>query len=520
MIRLADTLTKAAWHWGDQPSLTFEDKTFTWAETETRCQGLAAGLYGLGIRPEDKVAFLGLNSHWFFECYFVPSRIGAALVAINNRLAVPEMIACANDCRPKVLIVDDSFIDEAKAVAENCPFIETLIHAGHGPAPEGMLSLEDVLLADPESVDFDSLSSSDDDTLLIFYTGGTTGQYKGVMLSHTNIFANTIGGIAAYGFLEGETHMLYGPLFHLAAGARLFWAAFLGAHTIILPKFEVTEVLRLVPAFKVDTIQMVPTMLTMFLAHPDFAKHDLTSVRLITYGASPMPVALMQKAMKLLPNAEFCQGFGMTETSPLLTVLGTHHHALDGPMATKLKSVGKVVGHVDARIVDEEDNFLAPGETGEIVTRGPHVMKGYLNSPEMTAQAMRGGWFHTGDSGYFDEDGFLFLTGRIKDMIISGGENIYPIEIENVLSLHPAVSENAIIGLPDEHWGEAVHAVITLVAGASVAEQEIIDWCRESLAHYKCPRAVTIRTEPMPLSSVNKIMKSELRKAYLAENKI
>jgi acyl-CoA synthetase (AMP-forming)/AMP-acid ligase II len=519
MIRIADTITKAAWHRGDQPSLTFGDRTFTWAETETRCQGTAAGLHNLGVRPGDRVAWLGLNSHWFFEGYFVPSRIGAILVAVNNRLAVPEMIACVSDCLPKVLIVDDNFIDEAKAVAEACPFIETIIHAGHGPAPDGMLSLEEVLLTDPEPVDFNNLASSDDDTLLIFYTGGTTGQSKGVMLTHTNIFSNTIGGIAAYGFLEGETHMLYGPLFHLAAGARVFWAAFLGAHTIILPKFEVTDLLHLIPQYGVDTIQMVPTMLTMFLEHPEFPNHDLSSIRLITYGASPMPVALMQKAMKLLPNAKFCQGFGMTETSPLLTVMSPEHHALEGPMAGKLKSVGRIVGHVDVRIVDEECNFLATFETGEIVTRGPHVMKGYLNSPEMTAEAMRGGWFHTGDSGYFDDDGFLFLTGRIKDMIISGGENIYPIEIENVLSQHPAVSENAIIGLPDERWGEAVHAVITLIAGAVTTEQEIIGWCRERLAHYKCPRSVTVRNVPMPLSSVNKIMKSELRKQILEESK-
>jgi acyl-CoA synthetase (AMP-forming)/AMP-acid ligase II len=519
MIRIFDYITKAAWHRPDQASLTFGDKTHTWAETEKRCEGLAAGLYNVGVRPGDRVAWLGLNSHWFFEGYFVPSRIGAILVAINNRLAVPEMINCANDCTPTVLIVDDHFVNQAEAVAAACPFIKTVIHAGFGTAPDGMLSLENVLQTDPEPVDFDTLASHDDDTLLIFYTGGTTGQSKGVMLSHTNVFANTIGGISAYGFREGETHMLYGPLFHLAAGARVFWAAILGAHTIVLPRFEVPDLLHLIPKYKVDTIQMVPTMLTMFLNHPDFANHDLSSLRLITYGAAPMPVALMQKAMKAIPNARFCQGFGMTETSPLLTVLGPEHHALEGPMAGKLQSVGKVVGHVDVRVVDPDDHFLPIGETGEVVTRGPHVMKGYLNSPEMTAQAMRGGWFHTGDTGYFDEDGFLFLTGRIKDMIISGGENIYPIEIENVLSHHPAVNECAIIGIPDDHWGEAVHAVITLRAEASVTEEEIINWCRESLAHYKCPRGVTVRTEAMPLSSVNKIMKSELRKPFLAERK-
>ena len=191
--------------------------------------------------------------------------------------------------------------------------------------------------------------------------------------------------------------------------------------------------------------------------------------------------------MEALPNATFCQGFGMTETSPVLTVLRPQDHALEGPMAEKLNSIGKVIGHVDLRIVDPDDNPLPVGKTGEIVTRGPHVMVGYLNKPEQTAIAKRGGWYHTGDTGYIDEDGFVFLTGRIKDMIISGGENIYPIEIENVLSLHPTVNECAVIGLPDEHWGEVVHAVVTPAMGKTVVEDEIIDWCRENLAHYKCP---------------------------------
>ena len=520
MIRVSDFITKAAFHSPDQASLTFAGETFTWAETETRCHGMAAAMRNEGINPGDRIAYLGLNSHRYVESYFWPSMIGAVLVALNNRLAVPELVACIEDSAPRILIVDENFVDQARAVADACPGIEHLVYAGPGPSPEGMASYEEVAGTDSNNVDFDTLSSSDNDTLLIFYTGGTTGQSKGVMLSHANMFANTIGGIAAYGFQEGETHMLFGPLFHLAAGARIFWTACLGAHTIILPKFDVPELLRLIPAWKVESIQVVPTMLTMLLEHPDFPNHDLSSLRLITYGAAPMPVALMKKAFRLLPNAGFCQGFGMTEASPLLTVLRPGHHSLDAPLVDKLESVGKTVDHCDVRIVDEEDNFLPPGNTGEIVARGPNIMKGYLNSPEMSAEALRGGWYHTGDSGYFDEDGFLFLTGRIKDMVITGGENVYPIEVENVLSLHPAVSQNAIIGIPDDKWGEAVHAVVTLVDGQTVTEQELIDWCRERLAHYKCPRAVTIRTEPMPLSSVNKIMKSELREPFLKEKNL
>jgi len=487
MIRIADYITKAAWHSADKPSLTHEGRTFTWAETEERCWGFATALYDMGVRPGDRVAYLGLNSHRYYECYFVPSRIGAAVVTINYRLAIPEMIDCLNDCVPKVLIVDDLHLDQARAVMKACDSIETLVYAGDGTAPDDMVSYENSLTGDRSHIDFEALGSKDNDPVTIFYTGGTTGKSKGVELSHINHFSNSIGGINAYGFREAETHLLSGPMFHLGAGARVFWSVVLGAHTVIIPKFDVLDLMRVIPEYGIDTIQMVPTMVTMIFDHPQFSDFDLSSVRLITYGAAPMPVALMRRAMEALPNATFCQGFGMTETSPVLTVLRPQDHALEGPMAEKLNSIGKVIGHVDLRIVDPDDNPLPVGKTGEIVTRGPHVMVGYLNKPEQTAIAKRGGWYHTGDTGYIDEDGFVFLTGRIKDMIISGGENIYPIEIENVLSLHPTVNECAVIGLPDEHWGEVVHAVVTPAMGKTVVEDEIIDWCRENLAHYKCP---------------------------------
>ncbi len=514
MLRIADYITKAAHRSRDQPSLTFEGRTFTWRETEERCWGIAGAFHTLGVRPGDRVAFLGFNCHQYFECYFAPSRIGATLVAINCRLSVPEMIDCVNDSRPKVLIVDRHHVDEARAIAEACASIESLIYADAGPAPDGMTSYDDSLAGKRSHINFDELGSRDNDTVIVFYTGGTTGRSKGVMLSHINNFSNAVGTISAYGFREGETHLLSGPMFHAGSGSRVFSTTVLGAHTVIMPKFDVVGLMRLIPEYQVNIVQFVPTMMTMILDHPGFEDFDFSSLRMMTYGSAPMPIALLQRAIKAIPSTTYCQAFGMTEASPVLTVLSPEYHVLDGPKAGKLNSIGRPVGHTDVRVFDENDQPVPPGQTGEIVARGPNIMTGYWDSPKLSADALRGGWYHTGDGGYFDEDGFLYLAGRVKDMVISGGENVYPIETENVLSLHPAVNECAVIGLSHELWGEAVHAVVTLKSGQSASESEIIEFCRERLAHFKCPRGVTIRTAPMPLTSINKINKSALRQLF------
>jgi acyl-CoA synthetase (AMP-forming)/AMP-acid ligase II len=284
-------------------------------------------------------------------------------------------------------------------------------------------------------------------------------------------------------------------------------------HSIMMAKFTPERALEYIQKYRITDALLVPTMLNMMFNVPNFADYDLSSLKRICYGAAPMPEPLVRRFMAEMPDLQAYQGYGMTEASPLVTVLAEEAHDPDGPLADKLTSIGQPVYHCEVRIVDENDNDVPNGEVGELVVRGPNIMKGYWNQPELTAEAKRGGWYHTGDAGRMDDDGYIFLVDRVKDMIVSGGENVYSAEVESVLHDHPAVKECAVIGIPSEKWGEAVHALITLKDGQSFNEADIIAFCQERIAHYKCPKAVEV-IDAMPLSGVNKILKTELRKPY------
>lgn len=510
-MRVTSLLEKAENYWPDCPAITFEDRTFYWRETAARCRGLAAALAALGVVSGDRVAYLGLNSHRYFESYYGPALIGASLVPINHRLSLREMIECVEESSPGVLIVDTMHVDIGREIVESCSCTKTIVYADDGTAPAGFVDYETSIR---QAIYADMLPGQDDDTVLIFYTGGTTGRSKGVMLTHKNFMSNTLGTIPLYGMTEGETHLFVGPMFHVAGGSRVFTATALGAHTVIMRKFDVPEMLSNIEQYRVNMVQLVPTTMQMLLDHPEFSKFDLSSLRMITYGASPMSEALLKRVIITFPGIELCQSFGMTEASPVISTLGPEHHTLDKASSNRLKSVGRPVYHADIRIVGDNGEEMAAGESGEIVVRGPNIMKGYWQQPDLTARALKDGWYHTGDGGCFDKDGFLYLTDRIKDMIVSGGENVYPLEVENVLAHHPSVKQCAVIGIPHNVWGEAVHAVITLNDGYEVSDHEIIEFCRGQLAHYKCPLSVDIRETSLPLSGTNKILKSELRKPY------
>lgn len=511
-IAVHHLLEKAAERWPRSPSVSFEGRTYSWQETHSRCQGLAHALAGLGVAAGDRVAYLGFNSHWCFELFFAAPMAGAIVVPVNFRLSVGEMVTCIEDAEPAVLLVDEHHLEQAAAIVGACPWLKAVVYAGHGAVPRDMIGYEQ-LLTEAKGTTLEP--SGNDDTLVIFYTGGTTGRSKGVMLTHINQFTNALGGISWYRMVERETHLLASPMFHTAAGSRVYTATMTGTHTVILSRFDVVDVMQLVERYRINTMQIVPTMLQMMLDHPDFSGFDLSSLRLITYGAAPMPVALLERALKVLPRVSFAQSYGMTEASPVVTVLDGEDHSLEATRLPRLESVGRPVFHNHVRIVDGERRRLPPGEVGEIVVKGSNVMKGYWRAPELTNAVLQDGWYYTGDSGYLDEDCYLFLVGRIKDMIVSGGENVYPIEIENILSRHPAVRECAVIGVPHEKWGESVHAVIRLVAPDSVTEQDIKAYCRERIAHYKCPTAVTFVDDPLPVSTVNKILKTEIRKMVI-----
>ncbi len=265
---------------------------------------------------------------------------------------------------------------------------------------------------------------------------------------------------------------------------------------------------------RVTVILLVPTMLGMVLNEFNPAVHDLSSLTTITYGASPMPTAMIEHALRVMPGVNFTQAYGMTELAPVATVLEAKHHALSGPFVSKLRSAGRASQIADVKVADADDREVPRGTVGQILVRGPGVMKGYWNQPELTAETLRGGWMHTGDAGYMDDDGFLFVVDRIKDMIISGGENVYSAEVENAICKHDAVAMCAVVGIPHEKWGEQVHAILYLKPGQQLTEDDVIAHCRTLIAGFKCPRSVEFRTEPLPISGAGKILKRQLRAAY------
>lgn len=515
MIQLGRLISRAARHSGHLPALTCGAHRLTWREVETRVWRIARALAAHGVEKGDRVAFLGANSHRYFEMYYAPSRIGAISVPLNFRLAQAELAQTLEDCTPTVLMADALHFETAQALQKAVPGIRHLIWADDLPAPEGVDSYDELVAGagEDDGEGIEDLGSHDGDTAIIFYTGGTTGRGKGVMLSHSNLFVNSSGAVPVYGFRQYETQLMSGPMFHLGSGSRVFTSGLLSSHTVIVPKFDAVEAMQAIQDHKIASIQLVPTMLAMLLKHPEFPRFDLSSVRLITYGAATMPPELLRSALSILPNAKFVQAYGMTETSPVVTVLSSEHHT---PTSDKLETVGVPMPHAEVRIVDEDDVDVPTGTTGQILTRGPHVMNGYWNQPETTARALRGGWHHTGDAGWLDEDGFLSIAGRTAEMIISGGENIYPVEIENALAQHPSVADAAVIGIPDPHWGETVYAVVCLRPDCDLALDEMIAHCRSLIAGYKCPRGLTVWNGALPLTNVGKMDKTAMRKAVLA----
>ena len=348
----------------------------------------------------------------------------------------------------------------------------------------------------------------------IMYTGGTTGWPKGVMMSHDGMVMAYTSFALVCPYEQDVVFMHCAPMFHIAAVASMLSYTTVGATQVILPRFDPVAVLDAVATEKVNMTLLVPTMIDVVDRHLQANPSDVSSLRKVIYGASPISESLLRRAMQSLPNVGFYQAYGQTETAGAVVALGAEFHAVEGPNVRLLRAAGRPTPGTDVRIVDELMNELPRGKVGEIVARGPSVMLGYWRKPEQTKAAIVDGWLRSGDAGYMDEDGFVFLVDRVKDMIVSGGENVYSAEVENALAKHPSVLECAVIGVPDEKWGEAVHAIVRLRAGQSASAEELTRHCGELIATYKRPRSYTFRTEPLPLSAAGKILKSELRKPF------
>lgn len=489
----------------------YQDRQQTWREMLERVARLAGALQAQGMKPGDRVALLSLNSDRFIEYFYAVVWGGGAMMPMNIRWTAPECAYAINDAGAEMLIVDDTFKGQAVEIMAQAPQLKTLIYAGDADTPEGMQNYEEILAAADPVPD---AGRSGDDLAGVFYTGGTTGFPKGVMLSHTNFFVGGISNAHEINIVEGTIYLHAAPMFHIA---DLVWFTALtyvaGTH-VVIPMFTPEGTLAAIEKHRPTQTMLVPVMLQMVLQSEKFASTDVSSLKEIAYGASPITEAVLLDALERFPNTSFLQAFGQTELSPVATVLPREYHVLEGPKAGKLRSAGRATRVCEIRIVDENLDEVARGGVGQIAVKGPITMLGYWNKPEASAETIRDGWVLTGDAGYMDDEGFIFLMDRVKDMIVSGGENVYSAEVENAIGQHPAVATSAVIGIPSEEWGESVHAIVILHPDASVTPQELQDHCHGLIAGYKCPRSIEFRTEPFPLSGANKVLKTELRKPF------
>jgi acyl-CoA synthetase (AMP-forming)/AMP-acid ligase II len=510
-MNLTQLIERAAQTFPDTIATIYGDRQRTWAQSRDRVSRLGGALRKLGVEFGDRVTMLGMNSDRYFESYFGISWCGGVFVPMNIRWSVAENLYSIEDSTPQVMLVDDFYLAHAQQILAKTDIVKTVIHMGEAETPEGMLNFETLL---QEAEPLARVRSDSNDVAGIFYTGGTTGSPKGVMLSHSNLIHSAMYA-AVYIPSDGESRCLHAaPMFHIADFSNTVSLTMVGKTHVFIPYFDPAVLLKAIEQHKVTYTMMVPVMIQMMMDHPDFEKTDVSSLDGLVYGAAPMSQTLLKKLRTRLPELKLLQGYGQTEMAPNMTLLWPDDHIVDGPNVHRLRSVGQPLVGVDMKIVDEEMQEVEQGKVGQIAVKGTNAMLGYWNKPEETAAAKVNGWLLTGDAGYFDEDGYLYLVDRVKDMIVSGAENVFSGEVENAIGDHPAVSEVAVIGIPSEQWGESVHAIIITEEGAAVSKEEIIAHCREKIAGYKCPKSVEFRTEPFPLSGVSKILKTELRKPY------
>ncbi|MGI8927294.1 MAG: long-chain-fatty-acid--CoA ligase [Tepidiformaceae bacterium] len=513
---LRDTLSHAVKLYGDKPAIIDGDLCYTYRQFSERVHRLASGLLALGLQPGDNIAILANNSHRYMETYFVADVAGMPLAPLNFRLSGPELEFIINDGEIRALVLGPEYHALYEQFRARTSGLKHLILLGGEAGGPGIQSYED-LIASSEPLDHSVRDWDENELINLCYTGGTTGLPKGVMLTQRSILSNAQHFILSCGFSERDTWLHVAPMFHLADAWACYALTMVGGTPIFIPGFAPPATLEAFQQYRITKTLLVPTMINALVNFPGAEDYDISSVDLVLYGASPMPVDRLRAAVRMF-GPKFCQAYGMTETAPLLTLMRpewTPYDSEDPQELRRLASCGREIQDVEVRVVDQvtgED--VKPGEAGEIIARGPNVMLGYWKRPQETAEALRGGYMHTGDIATIDEDNFIYIVDRAKDMIISGGENIYSTEVENALYEHPAVLEAAVIGIPDPQWGEAVLAVVVQREGVAVSEAEIIAHCKTRIASYKCPKRVVIQAEALPKSGPGKILKTELRKPY------
>ncbi len=493
----------------DQVALTAGDRTWTFAELETESQRVAQGLASLGVGPADRIGFLDRNTPEYFTHLFGGAKLNAVSVAVNWRLAAPEMQFIIDDADVKVLFIGPDFLDHLAKM--ELPKVVKVLVIGD-PGDSGHQSYADWVAgfdaADPD------VAIAGDDTCYQLYTSGTTGLPKGVELTNDNFMATMNVGTTAWNFSDDCVNLVAMPLFHIAGSGWALAGMSNGAHTVMTKEVNPMEIIEIIPKFGITHALLVPAVLQFILSVPGASDADFSTMRSVVYGASPITEAVLVGSLALF-GCDFMQAYGLTETTGGVVQLDPDDHAPGTDRAHLLRAAGKAWGDVELRIVNSETlDDVADGEVGEVWVKSAQVMKGYWKNPTATAASIvEGGWFRTGDAGYL-RDGYLFIHDRVKDMIVSGGENIYPAEIENALMKHPGIADVAVIGVPSDRWGETVKALVVR-SDADLSEDAVIAYSREQLAHYKCPTSVDWM-DALPRNPSGKILKTELRKPYWA----
>ena len=506
MKTLTDVLLNNAGTRTDATAVIDSDINLTWGEFVRRIAKLGRVLNRSGINRGDRFGILALNSWRQAEVIHAGQWIGATPVPVNFRLAPVEMQSILGDADCKLVVTDRQF-SELPAAPELADWKDShlLISDDENSSYE-----RSIIAAEPS----DPVNCSANDEALLLFTGGTSGRAKGVPLTHGNIIANARQVGSRWSAKPGDVVLHVPPMFHSAELVKTVYFM-QGAASVYLPKFDPDTLLRTIEEFNVSFALLVPTMLMLTLQSGKVAQYDVSSLKQIIYGASPMSADWVKAAFEAFPNVEIAQGYGLTETAPLLTMLDhqSHVEALATGNPTRLSSCGRALEGVDLKIMDNGGGECAAGLVGEIYARGNNVFRGYLNRTELTEQALVDGWFRTGDLGYLNNEGYLYLKDRKQDMIVTGGENVYSSEVEAVLNRHPAILEAAVIGVPDKIYGEKVIAVVTANPGSDPAQDELKDFCRGKIGGYKIPKEIYV-VESLPKSALGKVLKTELRSKY------
>jgi fatty-acyl-CoA synthase/long-chain acyl-CoA synthetase len=499
----------------DQPgamAFTFGNEVMSFGELDLGSNRAANGLIALGVKRGDRIAYFGKNSHLYFELLLGALKIGAVMTPVNWRLAGPEITYVLNDCQARVLFVGDGFAEVIAQLRPGLKHVETVIGVDAAAAPIDYRQWRDGF----GGVDPHGEGLVHDDALQL-YTSGTTGNPKGAVMTNASLtssrFSDGSEGDQRSWQVSNpdEVTLLAMPCFHISGTGTGLGTMANGTGSVVLPEYDPTKALELIEQFNIARIFMVPAAIQIMLNHPRVGEVDFSRLKFITYGASPIPLELMRAAIDRF-GCGFVQMYGMTETSGTIVALDPEDH--DPAGSPRMRSVGTPLPGVEIKIVDDHGLQLGPDEVGEIATRSSKNMKGYWNNPAATAATIDGeGWLRTGDAGYLDAEGYLYIHDRVKDMIISGGENVYPAEVENAVFSHPDIADVAVIGVPDEKWGEAVKACVVLKPGKSLSEAEVIAHARAHIAGYKCPKSVDF-IAVLPRNPSGKVLRRELRAPY------